>query len=173
MLRRGGGRLARQTGAKPPGLPGAASQAYPNPGSTPVSNGGDYETWQMFLRQGQRAEPPAAVRSGVHRLRGGRAAGPGGHGQPRARTLGGTLNQSQGGIYICGAMRIGSGATGEAPPPVPGGWSGAADDFLHMRISPWYWVSDPGPRSYALGSVDKWPVLGACCGLGAGLGWGY
>ena len=69
MLRRGGGRLARQTGAKPPGLPGAASQAYPNPGSTPVSNGGDYETWQMFLRQGQRAEPPAAVGSGVHRRR--------------------------------------------------------------------------------------------------------
>ena len=31
MLRRGGGRLARQTGAKPPGLPGAASQAYPTP----------------------------------------------------------------------------------------------------------------------------------------------
>ena len=27
---------------------------------------------------------------------------------------------------------------GEALPPVPGGWSGAADDFLHMRISPWY-----------------------------------
>ena len=26
----------------------------------------------------------------------------------------------------------------EALPPVPGGWSGAADDFLHMRISPWY-----------------------------------
>ena len=72
VLRRGGGRLARQTGAKPPGLPGAASQAYPNPGSTPVSNGGDYETWQMFLRQGQRADPPAAVGSGVHRLRGGR-----------------------------------------------------------------------------------------------------
>ena len=22
-----------------------------------------------------------------------------------------------------------------------GGWSGAADDFLHMRISPWYWFS--------------------------------
>ena len=48
------------------------------------------------------------------------------------------LNQSQGGIYICGAMKIGSAATGEALPPVPGGWSGAADDFLHMRISPWY-----------------------------------
>ena len=78
----------------------------------------------MFLRQGQRAEPPAAVGSGVHRLRGGRAAGPGGRGQHRARTLGGTLNQSQGGIHICGAMRIGSGATGEALPPVPGGCCG-------------------------------------------------
>ena len=113
-------------GQSRPCLPGAASQAYPNPGSTPVSNGGDYETWQMFLRQGQRAEPPAAVGSGVHRLRGGRAAGPGGHGQHCARTLGGTLNQSQGGIHICGAMKIGSGATGEALPPVPGGWSSAA-----------------------------------------------
>ena len=38
-------------------------------------------------------------------------------------------------------MKIGSGATGEALPPVPGGWSGGADDFLHLRISPWYWFS--------------------------------
>ena len=140
MLRRGGGRLARQTGAKP-----AHASRPPRPRhiptpvqlrSPPVSNGGDYETWQMFLRQGQRAEPPAAVGSGdEHRLRGGRAAGPGGRGQYRARTLGSALNQSQGGIHICGAMKIGSGATGEASPPVPGGWSGAADDFLHLRIS--------------------------------------
>ena len=40
----------------------------------------------MFLRQGQRADPPAAVGSGVHRLRGGRAAGPGVHGQHCAQT---------------------------------------------------------------------------------------
>ena len=31
------------------------------------------------------------------------------------------LNQSQGGIYICGAMRIGFRRHGEALPPVPGG----------------------------------------------------
>ena len=49
------------------------------------------------------------------------------------------LNQSQGGIHICGAMKIGSAATGEALPPVPGGWSGAADDssicVFHLGIS--------------------------------------
>ena len=31
----------------------------------------------------------------------------------------GNLNSSRGGICICGAMKIGSGATGEALPPVP------------------------------------------------------
>ena len=119
--------------------PGCASQAYPNPGSTPVSNGGDYETWQMFLRQGQRAEPPAAVGSGVHRLRGGRAAGPGGRGQHCARTLGGTLNQSQGGMYIRGAMKIGWVAPVKPSHPYLENDPAPLFDLHYLRISPWLW----------------------------------
>jgi hypothetical protein len=48
------------------------------------------------------------------------------------------LNQSQGGIYICGAIKIGLDATVKLFPlhleddPVP------STDFMHMHISPWY-----------------------------------
>ena len=48
------------------------------------------------------------------------------------------LNQSQGGIYICGAIKIGLDATVKLfrlhleDDPVP------STDFMHMHISPWY-----------------------------------
>ena len=50
----------------------------------------------------------------------------------------GRLNQSQGGIYICGAITIGLDATVKLfrlhleDDPVP------STDFMHMHIPPWY-----------------------------------
>ena len=62
---------------------------------------------------------------------------------PQAETRYNSLNQSQGGIYICGALKIGQGTPVKLFHPYVEDGPSPLLALRHMHISPWYQFSRP------------------------------